>query len=563
MITNTKTGTPKNQPNAYLPILFSLLKLRLKYREFSSPVSVILENSVTAYRSHVSKPMSVLIWFICQAKPQNCRHNVLMNRNVISLLLARVVLLGCVTLSAHADALPPEWLRALNEAGIPLTDVAVVIQPVEASQPILAHRAGQPMNPASVMKLLTSLVALEKLGPVFVWKTEIWAAGEIRNRTLIGDLIIKGYGDPTLTLERMWLLQREIRARGIDAIQGDLILDTQYFALPELDAGALDGEPLAVYNALPGALLANYNATTVKLKPVNDTVQITPDLEMGGLAVVSRLAPDEGECGDWKDRLSPIKLDAVQNALIFEGRYARSCGEKQLHLNVFAPPRHFDLTFRALWKETGGTLTGSALMGTAPTDTPHWMSFASIPLAEALRNQNKYSNNLMTRNLFLTLGATQGGAPATLEKSTQAVRSWLTEKHIPAPELVLENGAGLSRTERISAQTLVRVLQAAYASPYFSEFESSLPIFGVDGTLRRRVAEPALKGQAHLKTGTLQDVRTLAGYVLNRDGKRMVFVMMINHPNAERAELAQHALLAWTYAYHPATAPARARRGKK
>lgn len=481
--------------------------------------------------------------------------------NASRLWLIQFLVFCCwISLSANANPLPADWMRALNEADIPLDAVAVLVQPVDAKLPVLTHRAAQPMNPASVMKVLTSVVALEKLGPAFVWKTDVWASGEIRNRTLIGDLIIKGYGDPTLTLERMWLLQREIRARGIDAIQGNLILDTQYFALPELDAGALDGDPLAIYNALPGALLANYNATPVKLKAVGDAVNITPDLDLGGLAIVSRLAPDEGECGEWKDRLSLIKLDAIQNALIFEGGYARSCSEKQLNLNVFAPARHFDLTFRALWKEAGGILTGSTLTGTAPADTPPLMSFASIPLAEALRNQNKYSNNLMTRNLFLTLGATQGGAPATLAKSTQAVRSWLTEKRIPAPELVLENGAGLSRVERISAQTLGQTLQAAYASPYFSEFESSLPILGVDGSLRRRVSESALVGRAHLKTGTLQDVRALAGYVLNRDGKRMVFVMLVNHAHAERAELAQRALLAWAYAYH--AAPVRARRGK-
>ena len=496
------------------------------------------------------------------AKALSMPHNVLMKAmNAARLWLLPFFVLGCsIPLSASANSLPADWVRALNDADIPLDAVAVLVQPVDARLPVLTHRAAHPMNPASVMKILTSMVALEKLGPAFVWKTDLWASGEIRNRTLYGDLIIKGYGDPTLTLERMWLLQREIKAHGIDAIQGNLILDTQYFALPELDAGTLDGDPLAVYNALPGALLANYNATTVKLKAANNTVQITPDLEMAGLAVISRLVSDEVECGEWKDRLSPIKFDAMQNALIFEGRYARGCGEKQLNLNVFAPARHFDLTFRALWKEIGGTLTGSTLTGTAPTDAPPWMSFASIPLAEALRNQNKYSNNLMTRNLFLTLGAIQDGPPATLEKSTQAMRSWLTEKHIPAPELLLENGAGLSRTERLSAQTLGQILQVAYASPYFSEFESSLPILGIDGTLRRRVSEPALVGRAHLKTGTLQDVRALAGYVMNRDGQRMIFVMLVNHAHAERAELAQRALLAWAYAYH--AAPVQVRRGK-
>ncbi|MHB8914536.1 MAG: D-alanyl-D-alanine carboxypeptidase/D-alanyl-D-alanine endopeptidase, partial [Thiobacillus sp.] len=311
---------------------------------------------------------------------------------------------------------------------------------------------------------------------------------------------------------------------------------------------------------LPSPLLVNYSATTFKLKPVTDGVQITPDIALQGITIDSRLISDEAACDEWKERLGPIRFDSISNAVIFEGRYARSCDEKQLNLNVLPPPRHFDLVFRALWKDVGGTLSGRTLTGTAPVDTPAWMSFTSIPLAEALRNQNKFSNNLMTRNVFLTLGAAQVGAPATLAKSEQVVRTWLTEKQIPATELVLENGAGLSRIERISAQTLVRVLQAAYASPYFAEFESSLPILGVDGTLRKRVTEPALKGRAHLKTGTLQDVRTLAGYVLNRDGKRLVLVMMINHPNAARAELAQHVLLTWAYGYR--AAPMRTRRNK-
>lgn len=482
-----------------------------------------------------------------------------MYQNKICRFVCRVAILLGSAITAHAG-LPPEFVRTMREAGIPLTDVAVMVQAVGAPQPVLSHRATQAMNPASVMKLLTSVVALEKLGPAFVWKTDLWTVGEMRNRTLFGDLVIKGYGDPTLTLERMWLLQRDVKARGIDAVQGNLILDTQYFALPELDSGTLDGEPLAVYNALPGPLLVNYSATTFKLNPVNDGVQITPDIALQGLTIDSRLMTDETACGEWKERLGPIRFDALRDAVIVEGRYARSCGEKQLNLNVLVPPRHFDLVFRALWKDAGGTLSGNTLAGTAPADTPAWLSFASIPLAEALRNQNKYSNNLMTRNVFLTLGAAHAGPPATLAKSEQAVRAWLTEKRIPAPELVLENGAGLSRIERISAQTLVRVLQAAYASPYFSELESSLPIWGVDGSLRKRVTEPYLMGRAHLKTGTLQDVRTLAGYVLNRDGKRMVLVMMINHPNAARAERAQQALLTWTYAYR--SAPVRARRAK-
>lgn len=480
---------------------------------------------------------------------------------LVSLQRVGLVLLWAIGAAASANGLPAEVTQALQQAEIPLHAVSFVIQPLNTTKPVLAHRADQAMNPASVMKLLTSVVALEKLGPVFTWQTRVWAEGEIRQRTLYGDLIIQGEGDPTLTLERLWLLQREIRARGIDSIQGNLILDTHLFELPALDAGALDGEPLAVYNALPGALLANYNATTVRLRAVENNVQITHDLNLSELTMTSQLVVDDMPCGEWKDRLSLITFDAVHKELRFEGRYARDCGEKQLNLNVFDPAHHFDATFRAMWKQSGGELSGHTQLGKAPDDRAALISFTSLPLAEALRSLNKYSNNVMTRNLYLTLGAAHAGAPATLEKSRRAIDAWLMEKKINAPELVLENGAGLSRIERVSARNLVRILQAVYTSPYFSEFESALPIVAVDGTLKRRFTDTPVAGRAHLKSGTLQDVRALAGYVLNRSGQRVIFVMMINHPNAERADGAQRALLAWTYA-HSMQAP-RTRRARK
>lgn len=462
---------------------------------------------------------------------------------------------------AHGKGLPPEVTQALREAEIPLHAVAFVVQPVDSTKPLRAHRADQALNPASVMKLLTSAVALDQLGPAYTWPTRVWAVGDIRQGTLYGDLIIQGEGDPTLTLERLWLLQREIKAKGIDAIQGNLILDARHFELPPLNPGALDGEPLAVYNALPGALLANYNATGLRLKAVENKVLITPDLNLPGLTLISQLVADDAPCGDWKERLAPITLDAIRNELRFEGQYARDCGEKHLNLNVYDPTRHFDATFRALWNQSGSELHGHTQLGSAPSDRAPLLTFASLPLADALRNLNKYSNNVMTRNLYLTLGAAHAGAPATLEKSRRAVDAWLTEKKIDAPELVLENGAGLSRLERISSRSLVRILQAAYVSPYFSEFESALPIVAVDGTLRRRFADMPVAGRAHLKSGTLQDVRALAGYVLNRSGQRMIFVLMINHPNAARADAAQRALLTWAYE-HP-TQTQRTRRIRK
>ncbi|MDO9007966.1 MAG: D-alanyl-D-alanine carboxypeptidase/D-alanyl-D-alanine-endopeptidase, partial [Thiobacillus sp.] len=221
-----------------------------------------------------------------------------------------------------------------------------------------------------------------------------------------------------------------------------------------------------------------------------------------------------------------------------------------LSLNLFESVATFDFIFRGLWAEAGNTLTGPTLPGMAPP-TPPLLRFASLPLTEVLTSLNKSSNNLMTRNLFLTLGAEAFGAPATLDKSARAVRVALARRGVSTHKLVMENGAGLSRIERVSATTLNQLLRAAHASPLFSEFESALPIVAIDGTLKRRFNGSPLAGSAHLKTGTLRDTSALAGYVYTASGHRMVFVMLVNHANAKQAQSAQQLLLEWVWHDQP------------
>ena len=461
--------------------------------------------------------------------------------------LAAGVLLASFCVGAAAAELPAAFVAALNRAGIPLDHVAVSVQPLDAAEPALSHNADAALNPASVMKLVTSFAALHQLGPRFTWATEVWADGPIRDGVLEGDLIVKGRGDPSLTLERMWLLQRELRARGLWHIRGNLVLDTSHFELPALDPGAFDGEPLALYNAPPGALVANFNATTLHLKPNGNSVWIVPDIALPGVAIRADIAlTDAGACNGWKDALTPSIPDPARRELVVTGHYPRGCGEQRLALNLFEPAATFDFIFRGLWAEAGGTLSGPTLPGMAPA-TPPLLRFESPPLTDALIQLNKYSNNLMTRNLFLTLGAEVFGAPATLDKGDRAVRAALARQGVATDKLVLENGAGLSRIERISAGTLNQLLRAAYASPLFAEFESALPIVALDGTLKRRFNGSPLAGNAHLKTGTLRDASALAGYVDTAHGRRVAFVMLVNHANAGKAHAAQQALLEWVW----------------
>jgi D-alanyl-D-alanine carboxypeptidase/D-alanyl-D-alanine-endopeptidase (penicillin-binding protein 4) len=462
--------------------------------------------------------------------------------------LAVGLLFAGLVVSVHAAGLPPEFTAALRQAGIPLGRVALQIQPLDESEPLLSHNAEAALNPASVMKLVTSFAALQQLGPNYTWTTEIWADGTLQDGVLDGDLIVRGSGDPSLTLERMWLLQRGLRARGVRTVRGGLVLDARRFELPEVDPGAFDGEPFAPYNAPAGALVANFNAIALRLKPGDAEVAIVPDVALPGVTLTSKLALVEtAGCNGWRDALTPGFADAAKAELVVEGRYPRACGEQVWPLAPFAPAATFDFLFRGLWAESGGSLDGPTHAGQAPETLP-LLRFESEPLAEALRRLNKYSNNLMAKNLFLTLGAEAYGGPATPEKGARAVRDVLIRQGIATDTLVLENGSGLSRIERASASLLNQLLRAAWRSPWFSEFESTLPVAALDGTLRNRFNGSPATGYAHLKTGTLRDTNALAGIVLTARGRRVAFVMLVNDRNAARAGPAQQALLEWAWA---------------
>lgn len=462
--------------------------------------------------------------------------------------LAWLAIVWAAAAQAWANNLPQGVADALLKAGIPAESVAVFVQPLAGGVPVLSVNAAQPMNPASTMKLVTSYAALQSLGPDYTWKTGFWARGEISEGRLQGDLIVRGGGDPYLTLERIWLMQRALRAKGVREIAGNLVLDLTTYDLPPADAGAFDGEPLAAYNAPPSPLVADFNVQYLRFVADGEAVAIRPELPLAGVKLISRLEPTEGPCNGWSDAILPSRPDSELKALVvFEGAYPRACGEKRLPLYLLEPAENFAQIFRALWEESGGKWEGAFVQGIAPPETAPLLEFGSPPLADVIRPLNKHSSNVMTRMLFLTLGQEKFGAPATLGKSVSAMHEILRAQNLDFPELVLENGAGLSRVERISARSMGQLLLAAYRSPHYSELESALPISAIDGTLRRRFNGSAFTGHAHLKTGSLRDVRALAGYLIDRNGSRMAVVMFVNHANADQSEEAQAALLNWLY----------------
>ena len=454
---------------------------------------------------------------------------------------------------ALAQNLPPEVDAALARAKVPREAVALLVVDAAGKAPArLSHRASAPMNPASVMKLVTTYAALDLLGPAYQWRTPVYLEGAVKGGTLFGNLYIKGQGDPKLVAERLWLLLRRVQGLGIQRIAGDIVLDQSAFAPLGLDPASFDGEPLRPYNAAPEALLLNFKSVAMTFTPdlVANTasVQFEPPLfgvqMQASVPLANGPTGGNGECGDYRAALKADFSDPAQ--IRFAGSYPASCLERIWSVAYADPASYGARAVAGLWLQMGGQLGGSVRVGAVPPlmlRLAPTFEVASPPLSEVIRDINKYSNNVMAQQVFLTLSLAQQ-TPATPAASREVVRRWWQQRIGALDAPTLDNGSGLSRQERISAQALARLLQTAWSSPLMPELMSSLPIAGVDGTLKR--SQEQSPGRAHLKTGSLKDVVAVAGYVHAASGKRYVLVALVNHANANAARPALAALLDWT-----------------
>lgn len=463
---------------------------------------------------------------------------------------ALVLTLAATSAIAQPSQLPPPVAQALARAGIPPSSVALFAQGVEATTPIVAFNAAKPMNPASTIKLVTTFAALDLLGPTYTWKTEAYLAGPLKDGVLNGDLVLKGYGDPKLTFERFWILVQSLRARGITEIRGDLVVDRTYFELDGHDPAQFDGESLRPYNVGADALLVNFKTVRFLFVPDSElgTVRILPEPRPAQIDVENHVKLGPGFCGDWRAKLR-VDLRNVdeRTRVTFSGTMPASCKERYWNVSLLDHPEFVYGVFRTLWEAMGGRFYGRVREGTAELGASPFATIESPTAAEIVRDINKYSNNVMARQVFLTLSAQMLDLPGNYERSQRVIRTWLDSRGLAMPELVVENGSGLSRADRISAASLARLLLTAWSSPVMSELMASLPVVAQDGTMKRRLKFQGVAGNAHIKSGSLADSRTLAGYVLDRNGRRLVVVFLVNDPNARASQPAHDAVLRWAY----------------
>jgi D-alanyl-D-alanine carboxypeptidase/D-alanyl-D-alanine-endopeptidase (penicillin-binding protein 4) len=445
-----------------------------------------------------------------------------------------------------AASLPDPVLGALATARIPPGAMGVWIQALDDTTPLLQHESERAFNPASTMKLVTTWTALEYLGPQWQWRTRIFSDQWPHGGQLQGPLYLQGGGDPALTLEAMWLLLRQLRARGITTLHGDLVLDSSYFDMPGSPGdGSFDDDPLSPSIVPPHALLINFNTVTALIRSDQQQVEARIDPPLAGLQLVNAIKLGHGSCEQWKRGVThEYTTQGEGGVLRLAGEFPADCQG-----SFFRAPLPHDTyaaeIFRTLWRELGGQFYGKVRTGITPSTAIQLAEQRSPPLSEVIRPINKFSNNVQARQVFLTLGAHTPGKDTLFARASAVVHATLAARNLNMPELVLENGSGLSRQERISPAHLGAVLIQAWHGRYGPEFAASLPLAGMDGTLRKRLNPQGNGSRARLKTGTLKDVRALAGYVQDARGRMYALVGMINHPAASDGIPALDALVQW------------------
>jgi len=467
--------------------------------------------------------------------------------------LTRCLGLLCLLIApaAVAETLPEAIGKAVRTFRVPEEAISLVIQGIDEELPVVNLNPLEPRNPASSIKLLTTFVALDVLGPTYTWPTKLYGTGPIKDGVLNGDLVMKGYGDPFLVVEEFWKMLGDLRARGVHSITGDLVVDESHFTVPESDPGAFDGQPFRLYNVIPSAALVNFKAIEFQFFRSKDrrSVDIRMNPVLPNLEISNQLTVKEGKCRGYQFGINMSVPDpVVADRVVFSGAFPSACRSHTMNRSLLQPGSYAYGTFKRLWGHWGGSIEGGYRSGKAPKNRA-LVVWRSRPLAEIIRPLNKWSNNVMTRLMLYSLAAAKFSPPYTKAQGIEVLRSYLNENGLDDKDLILDNGSGLSRETRVTSQFMNDMLRYAYTHRYMPEFIASMSINGLDGTTRRRFRGGPEAGHMHLKTGRIDNVAAIAGYVLAKSGKTYTVSLMLNYNNVHRGpgiEI-QNAVLRWIY----------------
>jgi len=453
-----------------------------------------------------------------------------MTHSLLPKLATIVMLLFAAARSIASGDFPIEIEQALRHYQIDQKSVSLIVQAIDEDEARFSLNPDALRNPASLAKLITSWVALKRLGPSYKWKTEFYTVGEIKDGVLHGDLVIKGYGDPYLTTQDLWSILGKLNRNGLKKIMGRLLLDDTYFITDEIDPYAFDGDGTHIYNNLPNALTLNFNALDLTFSAKNNSTQVTasywPPIE--NIKLNNSVKLINGPC---IGKMPDIKIDSIivenETHIKARGEMPLSCKDYSVSRNLMSRDRYFFNSFKMIWNQWGAQIDGN--VGRTVLTKEHTLLYShdSPALADIITAMNKWSNNQMARSLIYTLGVSPDGAHATRARGIRVITEELDNYNIPKTALTIINGSGLSRNVRASGNAITQILRAAWNDKNASEFVSSLSILGYDGTAAKRSLSGTSKTTMRVKTGSLDDVSAIAGYI-HQGNKVFTVVCIVN-----------------------------------
>lgn len=449
---------------------------------------------------------------------------------IINNLQKTLVLLLLYTTFSFSVSIPAELAAEISNIPINKFNYSIHIQSVNSKTPIASWRSHVKRSPASVIKLLTTYSSLLKLGFDYRWETKFFYTGSLKNGVLFGDLYVKASGDPTLESDDIYNIVSQVRSVGISSIKGNIIIDRTLFKVRNKNNSGFDKNIHSPYNAMPDAIMFNKRKSTICITPRSKRASISKDIPDKSYKVVNKLRMVNGSCrGSRAWPKVKVKTNASGRSTVFlSGKLSRRCTERKVCKVISMPHRAFYYTLKNSLENKGIEVGGTLKLRKVPAKAKYLFSHYSDSLESVISIIAKKSDNLMARQLMLTMGAVSFKGQSTPYKSRKAIENILNKYFILEKGTThIANGSGLSRTSKLTAKSLANLLDHGYRH-YGQRWMNTLATAGIDGTIKRRFRDSIVYGSAWMKTGTIKRVKNIAGYVQGASGEYYVVVVLVN-----------------------------------
>jgi|WetSurMetagenome_2_1015567.scaffolds.fasta_scaffold00149_17 serine-type D-Ala-D-Ala carboxypeptidase/endopeptidase (penicillin-binding protein 4) len=446
-----------------------------------------------------------------------------------------------------ADMAPAPGINAtigslLASAKCPAENTALMVKDLDRDSVIAGLNQDPLFNPASVCKLLTTAIAYDRFGVNFCFHTQVFLDGPVTPDSGVckGNLYIRGGADPYFVVERMWLFVQHLSCIGLRSIEGDIVLDDSFLDTASVGPGFDEDDSPRPYEAPVDAVSTNFNCESIWMRPgprigAPLQVEILPRSGLVKVAVTAKTV----EPGRPNTCQASTQKDGGTTVVTVSGSLPIDAQPVLAYKKVWQTWEYFGDILVRLLGEGNIRFNGTVRRGTVPDSVKAkgaFYSFPSVPLPQVVNSMNKVSNNYMAEMLFKTLSARQDTVAGTWERSAELALSWWKEKGLPGVPRI-KNGSGMGDSNRMSARQIVELLHWVWTQKgFFPEYVYSLPIAGVDGTVKSRFKNSRLKGILRAKTGTLNDygVNSMAGYVFVGNRTFAYALMFSNRPRAKQ-----------------------------